>query len=127
MRTQLNDFKKTDGSIDWNAHDKARQAAGESCSQCRAFIIFAKGHPTFCTDCENLQRSNHEVTHHSLIRCPGCGTTRVVEDLFQEGEHSVCCWNCELDFTVVCEVSYSFRSPERIPKDKVEEDDCVSE
>jgi hypothetical protein len=74
-------------------------------------------YPTLCGDCQTLQSSRNEVTHRSLIRCPGCGTTRAVEELFQEGEHSVCCWNCELDFTVVCEVSYSFRSPKRILED----------
>lgn len=51
-------------------------------------------------------------------RCPHCGEECPVSDndwwdLYEEGEHEVCCSHCDGDFTVSTRVSYSFSTDEQ--------------
>ena len=46
-------------------------------------------------------------------RCPHCGETYCISTngtwrLYEEGEHTVTCDHCDLDFTVSTRVTYSF-------------------
>ena len=118
--TNMEDFKKADGFTDWAAYEKAKRKNGESCTDCGKYLIFGVvGFPRLCGACTALIGRN-EVEHHSMIRCPGCGHSWRVEDLYQEGEHDVTCQICDCEFQVTTKVSFSFVSPERI-----REDDCA--
>ena len=55
------DFETTDGSIDWDAYNKAseadrvaRIANGEECHQCGKFNAWPKGCSHTCYECEDL-------------------------------------------------------------------------
>lgn len=117
------DYKKEDGSIDWNAYRKAEIANGDLCYQCggSARLLGGPGHRVLCGSCERLStRLNEEVDHASRIRCPKCGYVHVVDgdwdhyEIFAEGEHSLTCSECNHDFTIETHVSYSFTSPPRL-------------
>jgi hypothetical protein len=121
----LNDYRKEDGRVDWQAHRQAEINVGERCYKCGSYILFAKGYQTLCSDCEGL-RKDEAITHASLIRCPKCGDTRNAGNLWEigiheDGEHEITCGECDHTFTVKTFVSYSFESPARLPE---EEDDA---
>lgn len=55
-------------------------------------------------------------------KCPHCGAVCSVNDnewwsLYEEGEHEVCCPNCDGDFAVSTSVSYSFSTDEQADED----------
>jgi hypothetical protein len=120
----FSDFKGPDGHIDWPAVRAAEVAAGERCYQCKRLSIPSRGYRALCASCGALA-DPYEVVHSNMIRCPDCGVARIVEDLYQEGTHSVTCYECDYEFTVECTVSYSFTSPARLP-DEPEDDDSTT-
>jgi len=88
-----------------------------SCS----FILFGNGYPTNCDSCNELTSNQEEVRHSSRIRCPDCGETRNPfegegHDLYEEGEHSVYCYECDKEFEVSTGISYTFTSPAKTEK-----------
>ncbi len=112
------DFKDADGGIDWKAFQKARLENGEVCESCRDSIVYPRGHRASCLDCEDLSLAD-EVSHGSRIRCPKCGAVwdpHEAEnyDVFEDGEHEVSCQECDCDFTVSTDVSYTFTSPAKL-------------
>ena len=120
----LDNFKLQDGDYDWIAYRNAQKNNGEICTSCGAFIVRLfkdTGHPDRCESCKAIDTNKEEVTHDSFIRCPACGETMNVMDmecgdLYQDGEHGVCCNSCEQEFEIITNVSYSFKSPARIEK-----------
>jgi len=58
-----------------------------------------------------------EVDHHERLRCPACGRTWRVDadsegyDIYEEGDHDVCCPGCEHEFWVRTAVECTFTSP----------------
>ena len=109
---------KSGSSWDWAAYNAAKVANGEKCTCCGAFMFNHHGSPQQCTDCNSMKDDTEELTHDTFIRCPKCGdhwSPQASEDyeVFGDGEHDVCCGNCDHDFEVSTMVSYSFTSPER--------------
>ena len=130
----LDDCKNpVDGSTDWDKYRELqakereeRTAKGELCRLCGHFIVFARGYPQICRDCENLD-GEKELDHPSEVRCPACGSHwRVGDgddyDLYQEGTHGVTCGDCDHEFEVETRVTYSFTSPERVKEEEEEGD-----
>lgn len=110
----MDEYKKPDGNWDWDAYNRAKVAAGESCTTCGHFIVWAKGYPSQCSDCESIQKDAGEVTHDYRIRCPKCKDTSQIDDryrLYEEGTHEVGCNECGHDFEITTYVSRSFKSP----------------
>ena len=112
----IDDFRKEDGRTDWTAFYRARKEAGEICRQCSSCIIFSSG-PGLCNECRHMRDSTIEVEHSRYVRCPKCQdkfSARESEmyELYEEGGHEILCQECDHEFEVVTNVSYSFRSPE---------------
>ena len=114
---EMDDFRKEDGFIDWKAYKEAQINAGEICSQCEKYMFFgAKTSRRLCGSCMALDNDTDEVSHDNLIRCPKCKYTWnpwECED-YPDGseEMDVQCGECDHDFTVGVQTSYSFTSPE---------------
>ena len=118
----MEDYRKEDGKIDWQAYRQAEIDIGERCYKCGEFILlFTRENKTqsLCGACIDLLK-NDEVSHHSYVRCPKCqditnvfGSERY--ELYQEGEHEVSCSECDCDFEVRTDVEYKFTSPKVIP------------
>lgn len=132
--TRIDDFDK-DGKINWTEYHKAQLQNGDICTECGAYIVWSKGVPSKCSMCRGLLDEKGEVNHEKRVRCPKCGYTwdpRKSEDyqLFENGTHNVSCCECDHDFEVTTDVSYTFTSPERL-KEEVEnedgEDDSLAE
>lgn len=118
--------KKPDGSLDVPLFNELRcqerrdrKAKGELCQRddCDRFIVWSKGYPQTCSDCQNLDKPA-ELHHPSNIRCPKCGHHwRAGDDdeyeLYHEGTHQATCGECEHEFEVTTWVSYTFVSPPR--------------
>lgn len=108
-------FTDATGKIDWEALRRAEIEAGESCYQCRGMIFPPKGRSSLCNPCRLMREEEGEVDHGSRLRCPKCGHLWKVEreegDIHSEGSHEVCCPECDHEFEVVTEVSFSWRSP----------------
>ena len=111
----MDDFKNPDGSIDWTAYNKARVNAGESCHKCGKYLIFAKGHPDTCYDCNALLVDKGEVMHGSQVRCPACGHTRSEDLPYDDGKHMISCDSCGHDFEIQVRVSWEYVSPPMCP------------
>jgi len=120
---KINDFDNPDGSTDWNAYRKAKKTNGEECTECGRYILFGKGYPDQCSDCKEAKEGRGDLDHDRLVRCPKCRNMwdpwdAEDYDLFNDGTHDVCCTECDHEFEVETQVSYSFRSP------AMEEDDA---
>ena len=117
---RIDDYKTENGDIDWAACRAAQKAAGATCSRCGRYLFGAEGSPQECFSCLSLDKPE-EVAHDSTVRCPDCGYTWDVHngdycELFEDGEHNVTCQECDHDFEISTSVSWSFRSPPRLPK-----------
>lgn len=105
--------------IDWGAYHHAEVAAGQKCTCCGDMIYPAKGHPSRCSSCEDLD-ADPEVRHDHLIRCPACGNhwkpqdTEDYKTAHEDGDHEVNCPECDHEFTVTTSVSYTYTSPARL-------------
>ncbi len=119
------DYKKPDGSVDWERYRVAQRAereaevnAGKWCSRCGHYLLFAKGHPNKCQECKSLDEPG-EVQHHKFIRCPKCGRSFDPSDadyysVYGDGEHKVTCGDCSHQFEISTRVSYTFTSPAKL-------------
>lgn len=112
------DFRDAAGAIDWRAFRRARLENGEICEKCGESIVYPCGYRTICLECKDLALDG-EVSHGSRVRCPRCGATWDPHDadcyhVFGDGEHEVCCIECDHDFTISTDVSYTFTSPARV-------------
>ena len=124
--TNINDYRKPDGTSDWDAYQVACVAAGKECRHCGGFILLPQGIPTLCDACKEIEQDSSEVTHGSQLRCPHCGASFHYStddyDLYDEGEHNVSCPECDQDFTITTSVTYSFTSPARIASKETGDD-----
>lgn len=117
----LDKYRKPNGYIDWDQLRAAELAAGGRCVQCDGVIHHPTGVRSLCTSCSVLDIFDDEVTHGSMIRCPGCGHPDHVEEWdsdranerYVEGEHWTRCPACGLEHTFETHVSYSYTSPQR--------------
>lgn len=128
----MSDYRDEHGQLDWDAYKKAERNNGESCTKCSALIYPPKGYPAKCHECSKLQSDAGEVEHKSNIRCPACGYHWSPWDsdhyaLFADGEHTVGCHDCGHEFTITTYVSYSFKSPARLPEEEEAEDESEDE
>lgn len=126
--TSIDDYKKADGRIDWDAYNAAQVRAGEKCSRCGHFIVFARGYRDECHSCKALDEDKGEVWHDDKVRCPKCRHTMDVHgselyELYEEGTHDISCRSCDHDFEVTTRVQHSFMSPDLIKP----EESAVSE
>jgi hypothetical protein len=108
------DFTK-DGKTDWNAYHEAKINNGEVCFHCGAPIVLSKGSRTLCSDCQYLHKPD-ELSHANLVRCPQCSKTFNPGDsdrhrLYEDGEHQICCDECDHEFEITTHVSHTFVSP----------------
>lgn len=95
-------------------------AAGERCEDCGQWIF--KSSPSTgkakCYGCRQFVTTTKDVTHESRLRCPHCRHSfDAVADgddceRCAEGEHSVCCPECERDFSIYTTIRFSYKSPE---------------
>jgi len=129
MAIRSEDFKKPNGSTDWDAYTKAKVAAGEVCSSCGEYIVsgaYPKG-PRTCGSCQQLIMCKDSVQHDHFIRCPKCGDywdpMAEEDDVFSDGQHAVCCNKCDHEFEVTTTVTYTFESPDLEKNDAEDEDE----
>ncbi len=135
----LDDFRKQDGQIDWDAYRQAEINEGKKCYKCGAYIMLSGisffgrperiAGPSLCMSCRSLP-NKEEITHESFIRCPKCGHSWNPRDnenyeIYEDGDHNVCCPECDHDFEIFTSVTFTFRSPELISEqeEKDEEDE----
>ena len=124
--TQIDNFKGSDGSVDWVRYRTAQVANGEYCSKCRGLAAYFNppGHPTLCSDCRGLKEvTGEEVTHDDFIRCPKCGHQDKISEwdgcddgdvMYGDGDHAVSCPECEHEYVITTRASYSYTSPAMI-------------
>jgi len=128
----MEDYRGTDGNIDWSLYYKAQKDAGETCYECGQYIVNVLKrdfipHRQKCKNCESMESDPREISHHSFIRCPKCKATMIVSDLesyrlYNDGEHEIMCQECEHEFEIRTDIEYSFNSPELIkPKNLKQE------
>jgi hypothetical protein len=89
----------------------------KTCHQSRWWWQFSKSDKarTECDECLCIV-DDEELDHDKLLRCPRC---RRVWDpgqeddyrVFEEGEHSVNCMECDFEFEISTSVNYNFKSP----------------
>lgn len=113
---RIDDYKKADGRIDFNAFHQAEVTLGERCYNCENLIMFSKGIKSLCHQCKDIDKIE-EFDHDGLLRCPKCKETwspqeREDYEVYGEGAHQVSCPECNYDFEVSTRVEYSFTSPE---------------
>lgn len=105
---------EVNGQVDWAAYRKAEIQQGERCRKCGSGILFGQGFPSDCGDCQRASKDDGELRHNSMIRCPKCRKTWVVDgddEIYEEGTHSISCPQCETEFEVETYVSLSYGSP----------------
>lgn len=125
---QMDDFRKPDKSLDWDAYKKAQRARGDTCYLCGGHITsFGPGHMQSCLSCRLLDKDKGDVTHDTRVRCPKCKHQFPAigdddYDNYSEGSHDVTCPECEHEFEIETMVSYSFRSPELLPEEPEKEE-----
>ncbi len=119
------DFEDDKGKVDWTAYHKRRKDIGEECFECGRLIhldgIDAPGHPEKCRDCNDMSVDKEEVTHEDFIRCPACrNQMRIIGgndfDCYDAGEHEIMCDECEFEFEITTDVTYTFTSPAMLEK-----------
>lgn len=134
--TSMSAFENAEGSVDWQAYRKAQVANGERCRRCDDLIIFAKGYPTSCRGCTDLQGGQEELRHNTLVRCPKCRHSWdpfESEDfqLLAEDGGDTTCVECDHTFNVETSIQYTFTSPAMLPQESEpeeddEEDECTT-
>lgn len=118
-RTKMDDFRKGDGKIDWQAFHNAEVEAGDICQKCHTFILFAKVGPVLCGQCRKATEETEELWHDRFVRCPKCGymwDPSETDDyhLMADGDHDAHCCECDHEFEMGTSISFSYKSPERI-------------
>lgn len=115
----MKDFEDEKGHVDWKAYREAEEKAGEICFKCGTYIHSLTSEYTQCGECKRLDKKE-EVYHTRFIRCPKCEHLftpdeerwpGVARDLYEDGEHEVCCQECEHQFEISTQVTYEFQSP----------------
>ncbi len=75
-----------------------------------------------CYDCDDVKRPA-ALEHKSLLRCPKCGDTWHIHfeergEVYEEGEHTAWCNNCDYQFEFYTEVNFIFTSPRLLEDEK---------
>lgn len=113
-RPRMDDYRRSDGTHDWDALRLAEVENGWNCWQCGQGTLRGGHGRTRCTDCLLLDGAG-EVMHPEFIRCPMCGGIwRPVFDAHvssRPGSHGVTCLNCDHLFEVTTEIRRAFVSP----------------
>lgn len=83
------------------------------CERCKTNI--ARHAATLCWQCKELDNPE-TLRHNHFLRCPKCKHVWFAHDvwessIYEKGEHELTCLECDHDFTVETQVSYSFKSP----------------
>jgi hypothetical protein len=128
----FDDFRDDNDDIDWDAYHKEQERVGEICYQCGASMLTAtmigslfgrEDHvktKQLCYACKNLDADKSErVEHQQYLRCPKCGHRMTVSgaeccdwfEIYEEGEHGVCCTECDHEFEISTRVEFHFTSP----------------
>lgn len=115
-RVKIDDYEGPNGTVDWQAYRKASIENGEKCRDCGAFIMSPSGHPSWCYDCNDARSNTGEINHNRMVRCPACRYMWAPGEhddyeLLSDEEHEVNCYECNHEFTITTNVSYSFDSP----------------
>ena len=111
------DFEDSNGVVDWKALYKAEIDGGHRCTLCRSAIHFGiLGVPRQCSDCKKLLDDAEEVENETFVRCPACRHLELATEcdgprLWEDGEHSVICQECDTEFTVSTRVERYYTSP----------------
>ncbi len=88
---------------------------GKWCCKCNAFLLFSHGFPERCADCQKIDKPD-ELRHDHFVRCPKCKSTwqpyeHEEYEVFEEGQHEICCQECDHSFEVETWIQYTFTSP----------------
>ena len=115
----MDDYRKEDGHVDWEAYEKARVDAGEKCMTCGSYISLLSRNtgPVECYKCRALAEDSDAIYHSSHLRCPKCKHSWEAcgdyddYDRYEPGDHDVECPACEHEFMITTRVEYNFESP----------------
>lgn len=129
----MEDYRKDDGNIDWDAHSKAEVDAGERCTECGAFryaenmtanlfgIGLGKARADVrgpCHACRSMSKNTGESDHGSRLRCPKCRHSfetdwemGLIDAGLKEEPCDVYCPSCDHEFEVGVSISYTYTSP----------------
>lgn len=107
----INDYLDENRRISWPAYRRARRDAGEECDKCGGIIAKPAGNPITCWNCRMLDPD--VVITDCSIRCPNCEQVTMVaeSELFQMGDHTICCDCCNHKYDITTRVTYAFESP----------------
>jgi uncharacterized C2H2 Zn-finger protein len=111
-------------------------ADGTRCFRCKAYLpgwgLSSKpGYKKACYECAQIDTPD-EVRNCKFIRCPKCGHSfnpfdgdpgDFSNDILRDGESDVICGQCDHQFEVTTNVSYTWDSPPRIEEEPEPEDE----
>ena len=86
----------------------------KQCEQCNKPMLILGYTGDICTECAEMNRTEGEIEHSRLIRCPRCRNKMSMYDLeniFADDVNSVTCIHCDYDFEIVTRIEYNFESP----------------
>ena len=114
-RKHFDDFKDSNGKLDWDAYKKYEVSIGSRCNKCGAYILFEKGFPDHCNQCKKLDNPG-EVNFGNAVRCPSCTKSfdpydYELYDILEDGEHTIICPDCDYEFEISTHVTFEFDSP----------------
>jgi len=129
MTRGMDDFKKADGRIDWNAYREYEVGIGKRCYQCGALIYVCHGRvqTRMCVSCKDLnEKHDRDVTHDDFVRCPRCGNRDKISDWdcdygdekYMDGEHEITCGECDHEYTITTHCSYCYTSPKMLTEEE---------
>jgi uncharacterized protein YbaR (Trm112 family) len=91
----------------------------DRCPQCTGPILNWEDEPKqeLCNECQTFARCDNDekAPHPRMIQCPYCNAFEVVQntddhEIYEEGNHSICCPNCNEDYEIKTEIKYVFWS-----------------
>lgn len=124
----INDYRKPDGSVDWERFEDAQIDAGEICFRCRSIrplyiedILRQRSGKYLCGSCSAIDNDASEVLHETFVRCPHCKETFSPEELYHRdpdygeylegGSHRCECRACGKEVAFSTRIHFTFVSP----------------
>lgn len=112
------DFRDENGDVDWKLYDEYRVSVGLRCKTCNDLMWEISGYPRDCGECRSLKEEDAGLSHSSMIKCPHCKSIMDVyendyHELFEDGTHSIYCMNCDEEFQIRTDVSFTFNSVDK--------------
>lgn len=114
--TSITDFVDENQRVNVGKYRQALRDAGEACNSCNGFISHPNGSPTVCYNCRTLS-SREQMANDQCVRCPNCGHEFNVWQhtdyylLWDSGTHPVECTECNTQFDIQTQITYTFVSP----------------